>query len=170
MRVLSRWTREGSRKRAAADNDETDQESLRKRTKNNNNHHHHDDDDDNDDNGRCESIAIAGANAPEIGNEGNHQEHKIRGSSNINNNNNINNNIHSSSQSPTFTFTPLATDPSRSSPSIIHPDRLNNILNADPNHAHAPAASLNERVNPLSPLPQALQHTSKVESEEQRRK
>ena len=169
MRVLSRWTREGSRKRAAADNDETEQESLRKRTKNNNNHnHHHDNDDDNDDNGRCESIAIAGANAPEIGNEGNHQEHKIRGSSNINNNNN-NNNIHSSSQSPTFTFTPLATEPSRSSPSI-HPDRLNNILNADPNHTHAPPASLNERVNPLSPLPQALQHTSKVEPEEQRRK
>ena len=153
MRVLSQWTREGSRKRAAAD-EESDQENLRKRTKNNKN-----------DKGRRESIENAGANnETEIGNEAN-QEYKIRGSSHI-----VNKDLfHSSSQSPP-TFTPLATELSRSSPSI-HPDRLDNILNADPNHTHAPAASLNKRVNPLSPLPQALeQHISKVEPEEQRRK
>ena len=148
MRVLSQWTREGSRKRAAADNDESDQGSLRKRTKNK-------------DNGRRESIENAGANETEIGDEGN-QEYKIRGSSNINKDV-----FHSSSQSPTFT--PLATEPSRLSPSI-HPDRLDNILNADPNHTHAPAASLDKRVYPLSPLPQALEHISKVDPEEQRRK
>ena len=147
MRVLSQWTREGSRKRAAAD-EESDQESLRKRTKNN-------------DNGRRESIENAGPNETQIGKEGK-QEYKIRGSSHINKDL-----FHSSSQSPTFT--PLATEPLRSSPSI-HPDRLDNILNADPNHTHAPAASLNKRVSPLSPLPQALEHISKVEPEEQRRK
>ena len=152
MRVVSRWTREGSRKRAAAD-DESDQESLRKRTKNNN-----------DDKGRRESIENAGANETEIGNEGK-QEYKIRGSSSIN----INNKdwFHSSSQSPIST--PLATEPSRSSPQI-HPDRLDNILNANPNHPHAPAASLNKRLNPLSPLPQAREHISKVGPEDQRRK
>ena len=148
MRVLSQWTREGSRKRAAAD-EESDQESLRKRTKNN-------------DNGRRESIENAGANnETQIGKEGK-QEYKIRGSSHINKDL-----FHSSSQSPTFT--PLATQPLRSSPSI-HPDRLDNILNADPNHTHAPAAALNKRVSPLSPLPRALEHISKVEPEEQRRK
>ena len=143
MRVLSQWTREGSRKRAAAaaadDDDESDQESLRKRTKNN-------------DNGRRESIENAGANETEIGNEGS-QEYKIRGSSNINRD----------------LFTPLATEPSRLSPSI-HPDRLDNILNADPNHTNAPATSLNKRVNPLSPLPPALEHINKVDPEEQRSK
>ena len=153
MRVLSQWTREGSRKRAAAD-EESDQENLRKRTKNN---------DKDKDKRRRESIEKnAGANETEIGNEAN-QEYRIRGSSHINKDL-----FHSSSQSPP-TFTPLATELSRSSPSI-HPDRLDNILNADPNHTHAPAASLNKRVNPLNPLPQALEHISKVEPEEQRRK
>ena len=151
MRVLSQWRREGSRKRAAAD-DESDQESLRKRSKNNN------------DNGRRESIENAGANETEIGNENEgNQEFKIRGISNINNKDLF----HSSSQSPTST--PLATEPSRSSPSI-HPDRLDNILNADPNYPHAPAASLNKRVNPLSPLPQAREHISEVGIEDSRRK
>ena len=142
--------RDGSRKRAAAADDESDQESLRKRTKNN-------------ENGRPESIEKAGANETGIGigNEGT-QEYKIRGNSNINKDL-----LHSSSQSPDVT--PLATEPSRSSPSI-HPDRLDNILNADLNHTHAPAASLNKRLNPLSPLPQAREHINKIESGEQKRK
>ena len=140
--------RDGSRKRAAAADDESDQESLRKRTKNN-------------ENGRPDSIEKAGANETGIGNEGT-QEYKIRGNSNINKDL-----LHSSSQSPNVT--PLATEPSRSSPSI-HPDRLDNILNADLNHTHAPAASLNKRLNPLSPLPQAREHINKIESGEQKRK
>lgn len=149
MRILSQWTREGSRKRAAAD-DESDQESLRKRTKNHNNI-----------NGGRQSIENAGANQTEIGYEGN-QEYKIRGNSNINKDI-----FHSSSRSPTST--PLATEPSRPSPPV-HPDRLDNILNADPNDTHAPADLPNKRVNPSSSLPQALEQISKVEPEEQTRK
>ena len=151
MRILSHWMRDGSRKRAAAaavaDDDESDQESLRKRIKNN-------------ENGRPDLIEKAGANQTEIGIEG-AQEYKIRGNSHINKDL-----FHSSSQSPNI-ITSLATEPSRSSPSI-HPDRLDNILNADPNHTHTPAASLNKRLNPTSPLPQAREHINKVESGEQK--
>ena len=152
MRIVKQW-RDGSRKRAAADDDDdgSDQESLRKRTK-------------------SDSIDNAGVRPSEIGKEGN-QEYKIRGTSNINNNNINNNNrdlLLSSSHSPTFT--PLATESPRSSPSI-HPDRLDNILNADPDHPHAPAVPLSKRVNPLTLLPQAQKkHISRVESEGQRRK
>lgn len=142
MKILDRWETEGSRKRAA-DNDGSDQESLRKRNK-------------------SESIENAGAN-DEIGKEGK-QEYKIRGSSNINRDL-----FHSSSQSPTF-IPPATESSSRSTPSI-HPDRLDNILNPDPDHPHAPAVSLNKRVNPLSLLPLAQKkHISKVEPEDQRRK
>ena len=144
MRIVSQWG-DGSRKRAAADDDESDQESLRKRTKG-------------------ESIDNAGARESEIGKESN-QEYKIRGTSNINNNRDL---LLSSLQPPTFTA--LATESPRSLPTI-HPDRLDNILNADLDHPHAPALPLNKRVNPLSLLPQAQKkHISRVEPEDQRRK
>ena len=164
MRILRQWTREGSsRKRAAVDDDESDQEGSRKRTKNNNNNLLL--------NGGRKSIENAGANQTEIGIGNLNEEYKIRGNSHINKKDFLS---HSSSQSPTST-TPLttatatATESSRPSPSI-HPDRLENILNPDPNHTHASAASPNKRANLLNPLPQALEQISKVESEEHRRK
>ena len=148
MQLLKHWRGEGSRKRAAG---ESNQESMRKRMKE-------------DDDGKRESTGTATGNeaATAAAIEGD-QEHKIRGTSNMNGDW-----FHpSSSPFPNqSTHFPVATE----ALSSIHPDRRDNIFNTTRIPSSAPASSLTTRQSPLSAISPSPEHISKVEPEEQRRK